>query len=222
VAAILLLVGGVSTLVFGVLENFYEFAGFCPTTCNFVDGVTYIGNNANLFYTADVFLTLAVLAFVPGVLALFVSLRKDNAGLSMLGASFAAIGSGIVLAYVPDLFYLVQEAQIYVTGTGASTVLNLNPLNATAGLGIVYTANDIGFFAILVGILILGIVMAAGSSFGRIPGILGILAALVGIVGTSIYPTGGGTTAEAVSMLTYVLLLFWAAASSYKMMELPS
>ena len=217
--AALFLASGVSTLIFGVFENFYEFAGFCPTTCIFQDGVKYVGDNANLFYAADIFLMLAVLLAVPAVVALFVALKETNAGLSALGASFAILGCGMIVAYLPELFYLVQEAQIYVTGTGATTVFNLNPLNATAGLGVTYTANDLGFLLILLGVLVLGVVMFMSAAFGRTLGTLGILAALVGLVGTSIYPTGGGTDAQIVSMLTYVLIMLWNVLTAWKLVR---
>jgi len=218
--AALFLVTGVSTVVFGVLENFYEFAGFCNNGCNFQDVVTYVGNNANLFYATDIFLMLAVLVAVPALLALFVALKDTNVGLSALGASFAIVGCGIILTYIPDAFYLVQEARILVTGTGA-TYLTLDPLNATAGLGIASTGNNVGFLVILLGVLVLGVVMLMSVAFGKIAGVLAILAALVGIVGTSIYPTGGGTNAEIVSMLTYSLILLWNIVTAWKLVKIP-
>jgi len=101
------------------------------------------------------------------------------------------------------------------------TVFNLDPLNATAGTGVTSVGNDLGFFVILVGIVVLSVVMLmALSGFGKIPGILGILAGLFGIVGTSVFPLGGGSVSQAVSFLTYLLLFLWALTSAYKLIKM--
>jgi hypothetical protein len=71
VAAVLRPLAGILAAAYGILANVYEFDGLAPNS-SFENVLVYIGSNSLLSNSADVLLTLAVLAFLPGVLALYV------------------------------------------------------------------------------------------------------------------------------------------------------
>ena len=69
-----------------VLSQIYEGAGFTPSAQpgqSFTSFLNYLGANASLYNSADILLTLAVVAFIPATFALFVAMRKTDIGISV-------------------------------------------------------------------------------------------------------------------------------------------
>jgi hypothetical protein len=218
VCAVLLPLAGVFVVAYAVLYYVYEFAGFCPQgSCAFVSVLEYIGNNALLFNSAEVLVVLAVLAFLPAVLALYVALRRTDVGFSLIGTVFTVAGIGIILSNASQLFFEVQEAQVW---DGGCTVCGNTPIEGAAGTGSMYVAGELGSLLILVGVIILSVVMLRGSSFSKVSGYLGLLAGLVGIIGTFAFGSLSGVAYDATSVLPYVLLALWAFSISPRMFRL--
>jgi hypothetical protein len=219
-SALLLPLAGVSALAFGWLAVFYEYNGYAGQSP--LEEVTYVGSNALLFNSASIFLTLAVLCLIPAALALYFPLRGTDKGTTLAGTAFVVAGACVILSNVSTAFYYVHEAQLW---DGGCTPCGTAPIEAASSTGSVNFANELGFLVILAGVVMLSALMLRGSVFGKISGVLGIVAGLEGIIsnflvanlGTSYTPNPPYVF---VAVIPYVLLSLWAISLGPRLLKL--
>jgi hypothetical protein len=177
--------------------------------------MNFIGSHTLLYNSWYTLLCLAVLAFLPGVFALLVSLHKADIGFSITGAAFAMIGIILILFQSVDAFTQIAAADTWGSGC---TECGVYPLQEAFGTSTGFKAGQIGGLLILVGILILSVVMLRGSIFSRISGILGIVTFLYALVIS--FVSLSGTNSDIANVVTYALLTLWAISLTPRLLKL--
>jgi len=175
-------------------------------TSGFVQNIDFVGSHTLLFNSEYTLLCLAVLAFLPAVIALFAGLRSTDVGFSVTGTALAMVGVVLVLFASIDAFTDIQEAALWDSGC---TACGIFPLQASFGTSTLPKATQIGDLLIVVGILILSAMMLRSAVFSKVSGVLGIVAALYALVGGFAFSSLSETNSDIASAVTFVLLTIW-------------
>lgn len=182
-----------------------------------VNGLDFIGVNSFLFNSEYALITLSVLVALPAVIALLVALRKTDIGIASIGTGLLLLGIVFVLYETTTAFSEIQEA---VTWNSGCTVCGNTPIEAAAGTFSGSTGGELGSLLIVVGILILSVLMLRGTTFSKVSGYLGVIAALEGIVGTFAFSNMSGNDAVFTGVIPYVLLTVWGVTLSPRLFKL--
>jgi len=192
--------GGVGFVASGYLQSF-EFVGF----------------HASLFNSEYSLLTLAVLAFLPAVIALFIALRSTDVGISTVGTLLAVVGVVFVLFAAVADFTEIQEAFVW---DGGCTPCGNTPIALSVGASTGNVALQLGDLLIVVGILVLSILMLRSVAFNKVSGVLGIAAALYALAGTFLFSSFSEMDSDIASAITYLLLALWGLSIAPRLLKL--
>jgi hypothetical protein len=183
-----------------------------------VAGLAPVGFHASLFNTEYSLLCLAVLAFVPAVIALFVALRGTDVGISTVAASLAIIGVVFVLFAAVGAFTEIQEAVVW---DGGCSACGTTPVALAAGASTLGVATQLGELLVIVGILVISILMLRSTLFSKVSGIIGIVAALYALAGSFfLFASLSEMDSDIGSALTFVLITLWGMSVAPRLLRL--
>lgn len=185
---------------------------------NYLQSFDFIGFHASSFNLEYSLLSLAVLAFLPAAIALFVALRRTDAGISTVGTALAVVGVVFVLLAAVDAFTQIQEAVVW---DGGCSTCGTTPIYFSFGSGTYSAATQLGELLVVVGILVMSILMLKSTSFSRISGIIGIVAALYALAGSFfIFPSLSEMNSDLGTAIIFALLTLWGISVAPKFLKL--
>lgn len=183
-----------------------DVAGLAPAYLRSFD---FVGFHASLFNTEYSLLCLAVLAFVPAVIALFVALRGTDVGISTVAASLAIMGVVFVLFAAVGAFTEIQEAVVW---DGGCSACGTTPVALASGASTLGAASQLGELLVIVGILVLSVLMLRSALFNKVSGIIGIVAALYALAGTFfLFSSLSEMDSDIGTAVVFALIALWGA-----------
>jgi len=177
----------------------------------------FVGFHASLFNSEYSLLTLAVLAFLPATIALFVVLRSTDVGISTVGASLAIVGVVFVLFAAVADFTEIQEAVVW---DGGCTPCGNTPIALGVGASTGGVALQLGELLIVVGILVLSILMLRSVAFSKVSGVLGIVAALYALAGGFLFSSLSELDSDIASAVSFLLIALWGLSVTPRLLRL--
>ena len=199
------------------LENVtgYSLAPSVLPNSTFATNAEYVSAHATSF---EIFFLLNALTFVfliPGILALYVSLRAHGRAPASVGLVFAISAVVLGLASVPSALATIHMEQLYATATSDSVRSGF--FGAAMASGDALNVGSNISTPLLNGALILvGYLMTKDAVFGGNLGYLGIFAGSVGIV-TSFLPYPLSIAGSVLSLFA----LAWVFLSGVRLIRLP-
>jgi hypothetical protein len=192
-------------------------SGYVPFSPSFLQSFDFVGFHALLFNSEYSLLTLGVLAFLPAVIALFVALRSTDVGISTVALALSAVGVVFVLLAAVDAFTEIQEA---VTWDGGCTSCGNTPISLAFGTSAGGVALQLGELLIVVGILVLSVLMLRNAAFGKVSGVLGIVAALYALVGVFLFSSLSELDSDIGAASAFLLFALWELSVAPRMLRL--
>jgi len=177
----------------------------------------FVGFHASLFNSEYSLLTLAVLAFLPATIALFVVLRSTDVGISTVGASLAIVGVIFVLFAAVADFTEIQEAVVW---DGGCTPCGTTPVALGVGASTGGVALQLGELLIVVGILVLSILMLRSVAFSKVSGALGIVATLYALAGIFLFSSFSELDSDIASAVSFSLIALWGLSITPRLLKL--
>jgi len=203
----------VDTLPFPSAES----GGTAFVASGYLQSFDFVGFHASLFNSEYSLLTLAVLAFLPATIALFVVLRSTDVGISTVGAALAIVGVVFVLFAAVADFTEIQEAVVW---DGGCTPCGNTPIALSVGASTGGVALQLGELLIVVGILVLSILMLRSVAFSKVSGVLGIVAALYALAGIFLFSSLSELDSDIASSITFLLLALWGLSVAPRLLRL--
>jgi hypothetical protein len=186
-------------------------------TQGFIQSVDFVGNHTILFSSEYSFLVLSMLSILVAAIALFLALSKTDMGTSAIGALLTAVGTVFVLFAAVSAFTEINEAAIWDSGC---TSCGTFPLQLVFGTSTYSAALQLGELLIVVGVLIFSAIMLKSSTFSRISGALGIIAALYALVSVFAFSSLSETNSDIAYTFTFVLLTLWGVSLAPRLLKL--
>jgi len=213
--------GGISgivvALLYVVITGLYLMAGLVPTGVE--AWLTYLAGNEAAWWAIVWLSVFTDVLYVPFAVALYAALASVNRNAMLAGAGLLVLFVVLDLAITwPNYAALISLSGEYAVATSDAQREAL--LAAARYPAAILDLSLLAAYIILVpglGALIIGLVMLR-SSFGRVPGYLGVatgLAAIAAVLGAFVYPQLG-----TLAILAAVLTLIWFLASGLRLLRL--
>ncbi len=202
------MLGGICGILTGILfVATFAVAYNFPASPSQADAtLASFGSSRTAFLAANVLIGLAAVFAIPFYFALRSALNgKDDL---LIGAATAFSIVGIVItavAFIGEVIILDVLSSTYAAG-GISKTAAVVVAQAAIGFG---TLDIFGFLVLVAGVAVYGFVTIKGRRFPRWLGVVGILAAILSVVGSLPY-----SASFYAFIVAFVLLLVWIFASS--------
>jgi hypothetical protein len=199
------------------LENVtgYRLALSVLPNSTFATNADYVSAHATSFEIVFLLNALTFVFLIPGILALYVSLRAHGRAPASVGLAFAISAVVLGLTYVPSAFATIRMEQLYTTAT--SDAVRSGFFGAALASGDALNGGSTLSTLLLNGVLVLvGYLMTKDAVFGRNLGYLGIFAGSVGIA-TSFLPYPLSIAGSVLSLFA----LAWIFLSGVRLIRLP-
>ena len=181
----------------------------------FAANAEYVSAHATSFEIIFLLNALAFVFLIPGILALYVSLRAQGRAPASVGLAFAISAVVLGLASVPSALATIHMEQLYATAT--SDAVRSGFFGAAMASGDALNVGSTISTLLLNGALILvGYLMTKDAVFGRNLGYLGIFSGSVGIA-TSFLPYPLSIAGSVLSLFA----LAWIFLSGVRLIRLP-
>ena len=194
-----------------------ESGGIGFVASGYLQSFDFVGFHASLFNSEYSLLTLAVLAFLPATIALFLALRGTDVGISTVGASLAIVGVVFVLFAAVADFTEIQEAVVW---DGGCTPCGNTPVALGVGASTGGVALQLGELLIVVGILVLSILMLRSVAFSKVSGALGIVASLYALAGVFLFSSFSELNSDIASAVSFLLIALWGLSVAPRLLRL--
>jgi len=198
------------------LENVtgYSLALSVLPNSTFATNAEYVSAHATSFEILFLLNALTFVFLIPGILALYVSLRAHGRAPASVGLAFGISAVVLGLAYVPSALATIHLEQLYTTAT--SNAVRSGFFGAALASDEALNVGNILSSLLLNGALILvGYLMTKEIVFGRNLGYLGIFAGFLGIA-TSFLPYPLSITGSVLSLFA----LAWIFLSGVRLIGL--
>jgi hypothetical protein len=165
----------------------------------------------------DVLLILDQVLIVLVLLGLYISLRRVNPSLVLVGTAIGLIGAVLFIISREATISMLWLSQQYAAA--ASDVERTTLLAAGQTLLATYngTAFSVGYFLSGLAILVISMVMLRGAVFSRVTGVAGVAAGLTGLI-----PASFGTLGFVLSFVSLLPLVVWLALIGRRFLQLAS
>ncbi len=195
----------------------YTFVAWPPPT-SIADWFSFLQTNrVAAVINLDLVLLVDQILFVPIILALYVTLRRDNQSLMLLGTVGALIGAVLLLVSREATFTLPMLSDQYAVATSDAERLVMLAAGQTLLSSFNGTAFSIGYAVIGLAGLLVTSVMLRGRAFSRTTAYCGIATYALGVVPPTIGTVGVWLSlASLVPLVPFEILLarrFWQFAA---------
>ncbi len=204
--------GGVCLLINGIVFSIpWLIMLSFPQTSTGAEALTMMAENSLLFRTVAGIFALVAILFVPGMLALYLSLRSVKKTHMLVATALFAVAVALFLASTVMEYSLIGFSARYVAASSeaqrAAYVAVLDLVNEGTAV-----ADTLGMVLFSISLLIVASVMLKGR-FGKPTAYLSILAGILGLVG--VVPG-----LFVVSVASNLLLALWFLAVGYSLYKL--
>ena len=181
----------------------------------FAANAEYVAAHATSFEILFLLNALTFVFLIPGVLALYVSLRAQGRAPASVGLIFAISAVILGFAYVPSAFATIHMEQLY-TGATSDAVRSGFFGAALASGDALNVGSTISTLSLNGALILVGYLMTKEIMFGRNLGYLGIFAGSAGIT-TSFLPYPLSIAGSVLSLFA----LAWVFLSGVRLIRVP-
>ena len=152
----------------------------------------------------DLLLVIDQLLIVVVLLALYVTLRRVDASMMLIGAAAGLLGATLMIVSREATFSMFSLSQQYALTSSTPERAALEAAGQTLLTTYNGTAFSLGYFLTGVGLLFISTVMLRSALFSRLTGWAGVAAGVTGLI-----PASMGTLGFVVSFVSLLPLIVW-------------
>jgi len=189
-----------------------------PTPASVIDFFKTFQQNVVLgLLDLDLLLIVDQVLIVVVLLGLYISLRRVNPSLMLVGTAIGLLGAVLFIISreaTISMLWLSQQYAAAASDVERSTLLAAGQTLLTTYNG---TAFSVGYFLSGLAMAVVSIVMLRGAVFSRVTGVAGVGAGLTGLV-----PASFGTLGFVLSFVSLLPLVVWLALIGLRFLQLAS